>query len=178
MLVFLVALAGAVDGAAFLGAPLAFGSAQNRPFGYLEISLLLLGCAVGAAPGATMAANILIRTSRGRYLPVLALTAIAAVAFAVAQIWLVQHLLHEPSRTALLLPSVIVLGLVATVGATVIRVPVAGPRRRSALMIGVVLVVVIFATFTLLAAYALSSTYSTFSWRRLQPPPQSLRMLG
>ena len=164
VLVFLVALAGVVDGAAFLGLPLAYGSEQgSSPLGYLATSLLLLGAAVGSAPAATAAANALIRTSRGPYLPVLALTAIAAVAFAVAQIWLVQHLLHEPSRTALLLPSVIVLGLVATVGATVIRVPVAGPRRRSALMIGVVLVIVIVAIFFLLAAYALSSAFSSFS---------------
>ena len=62
-----------------------------------------------------------------------------------------------------MLASVIPVGLVATVGATVIRVPVAGRRRRSALMIGVLVVIVIVASFMLLAAYAIGSAYGTFS---------------
>jgi hypothetical protein len=162
VLVFIVALAGVVDGGLLLGAPLATSLVQSRPLiGYLATSLLLVGAALGAAPAATMAANVVIRTSRGRYLPVLAVTAIAGVALAVAQTWVVQHLLYEPSRTPLLLASVILIALVATAGATVIRIPVSGRgRRRSAVMIGVVVVIVIVAVFLLLAALALASAFS------------------
>jgi len=156
VLVFLVGLAGAVDGAAFLGAPLAFGSAQNRPFGYLEISLLLRGCAVGPRrqPHANQSRTVFsgVRADSNRRSGVGRGRDITGAEFA-----------DRALKDTLLLASVIPVGLVATVGATVIRVPVAGPRRRSALMIGVLVVIVIVASFMLLAAYAIGSAYSTFS---------------
>src|ERR1700694_4738083 len=88
LLVFIVALAGVVDGSFIVGGPLAAWLAPGPLIGYLPITLLFLGAAVGAAVLPTIAAYVLFRTSRGRYLPVLALGAIAGVVVAVAEVWL------------------------------------------------------------------------------------------
>lgn len=164
VLVFLVALAGIIDGGFILGVTLAAWLAPGPLIGYLSISLLLLGAAVGAALAATIGANVLFRTGRGRYLPVLAVTAIAGVVLAVAQVWLVQHLLDQPFRTPLLLASVILIALIATAATTIFRSPVSGPGLKiSAVMIGVIVVIVILAILLSAFVYFASLAFSTFS---------------
>ena len=149
-LVFFVALAGLVDGGLIVGGALAYRSIPGWHFGYLLASVLLLAAALGAAFGATIAANAVVRTSRGRYLPVLAVTAIAGVTLAVAQIWLVENWLHESFMTWLLLASLILIPLVATAGATEFRTALPAPGRRpSAVAVGAIVVFPLIAILLL-----------------------------
>ncbi|MDQ6712140.1 MAG: hypothetical protein M3Z28_03000 [Candidatus Dormibacteraeota bacterium] len=164
VLVFLVALAGVVDGGFILGAPLNAWLAPGPLIGYLPITLLFLGAAVGAALAATMAANVVVRTSRGLYLPVLAVTAVSAVAAALAEVWLEQHWLHASSRALLLLATMVLIAAIATTAGTRFRRPAPGHgRARSALMIGVLGVVVIAAILLAAIAYFASLAFSSFS---------------
>lgn len=118
---------------------------------------------MGAGLAATIAGNVLFRTSRGRYLPVLAVTTVGGIALALAEVWLEQHWLSSNFRTPLLLATLILITLIATVGATVIRIPVPGPRRRmSAVMIGAIVVLVILASLLSLVVYSFAYTLSTF----------------
>lgn len=164
LLVFVVALAGVVDGSFILGSPLAAWLAPGPLIGYLPITLLFLGAGVGAALAATMVANVIVRTSHGLYLPVLAVTVVSAVAAALAEVWLEQHWLHASTRLSLLLATVVLVAAIATAGGTLFRRPVPGPgRARSALMIGVLVVVVIVAILLAAIVYLGSLAFSTFS---------------
>jgi hypothetical protein len=163
LLVFVVALAGLVDGGLIVGGPLAAWLAPGPLIGYLPITLLFLGAAFGAGLAATIAANVLFRTSRGRYLPVLAVTTVGGVALALAEVWLEQHWLSANFRTQPLLATAVLITVIATVGATVIRTPIPGPgRRQSAVMIGAIVVLVILASLLSLIVYSFASTLSTF----------------
>jgi len=164
VLIFFVALAGLIDGSLIVGGALATWLTPGPLLGYMPTSLLLLGAAVGAAFAATIAANVVVRTSRGHYLPVLAVTAIAGIALAVAQVWLVQNWVHESFRVWLLVASVILIAFVATTAATVFRTPVPAPGRRvSAMMVGAIVVLVILAILLSLVVYLGVSALSTFS---------------
>ena len=163
LLVFIVALAGVVDGSFIVGGPLAAWLAPGPLIGYLPITLLFLGAAVGAAVLATIAADVLFRTSRGRYLPVLALGAIAGVVVAVAEVWLEEHVVRQPDRAPLLLVSVALIALIATAAATTIRTAVPGHGRTwSAVMIGLIVILVLLAILLSAIVYAFSVSSSTF----------------
>jgi hypothetical protein len=161
LLVFIVALAGVIDGSFIVGGPLAAWLAPGPLIGYLPIALLFLGAAVGAAVAASITADVLFRTSRGRYLPVLALTAIAGAAVGVSEVWLEEHLIGQPYRAQLLLAAVVLVALIAAAAATIIRAQVPGHGRTwSVVMIGVIVILVLLALLLswIVIAFSLSSS--------------------
>jgi hypothetical protein len=162
VLVYLVAFAGQVDGGLILGGGLIAWLTPSSLTGYLPTSLLLVGAAIGAAVAATLSANVLFRTTRGRYLPVLALTVITGVALAAAQTWGLEHWLDESLRRPLLLSSVILIPLVASASAMAFRAPSPG-RRLSVPMVGVIVVLVVLALFLVALFYFVGAGLSSFS---------------
>lgn len=164
VLVALLAVAGAVDGALTLGVGAASRLTPGSILGYVPTSLVFLGGALGASLGAILGNDVQWTRRRVRPLPTVALTSATAVVIAVVLTWLLQHAVPPGFRLWVAIAALLLVAQSAVVSAGRLQVEAAARRPATTLILRLAGgALIVLAVILLWIAYLLGVAISTFS---------------